>query len=115
VKMTVKNGDTAIVFELNDSPAAKSLAAQLPLTLDVQPFSINEQTFYPPEALDITGTPIITRARAGTLAYYAPWKDVVMFYQSFCGGSGGLYELGRAAESGDAIRDLRDTITITAD
>ena len=116
MKITVKSGDTAIVFQLNDSPAAKSLIAQLPLTLDVQPFSSNEQTFYPPQALDTTGTPDITSAAAGTLAYYAPWKDVVMFYGGFSGGSRGvLFELGKVIEGGDAIRGLSGTITITAE
>ena len=114
MKMTVKSGDTTVVFELNNSPAAQSLAAQLPLTIEVQPFSANEQTFYPPVALNTVGTPAITGARAGTLAYYAPWGDVVMFYEDFSGGSGGLYELGKAVEGADAIRSLSGTITVTA-
>ena len=32
MKMTVTSGGTAVMFELNDSPAARSPAAQLPLT-----------------------------------------------------------------------------------
>ena len=116
MRMTVTSGDATIVFALNDSPAARSLAAQLPLTLDVQPFSSNEQTFYPPTALDTSGTPDITSAQAGTLAYYAPWKDVVMFYGSFSGGGRGvLFELGKAVEGADAIRELGGTITVTAE
>ena len=116
MRMTVTSGDTTVVFELNDSPAALSLAAQLPLTLNVQPFGSNEQTFYPPTALDTTGTPDITSAQAGTLAYYAPWKDVVMFYSSFNGGGRGvLFELGKAVKGTDAIRELSGTITITAE
>ena len=112
--MVVQNGDTQIRFALNDSPAARSLMAQLPLTLEVQPFGGNEQTFYPPQALDTAGTPAITSAEAGTLAYYAPWGDVVLFYERFSGGSGGLYELGKAVEGDGAIRELSGTITISA-
>lgn len=116
VRMTVTSGNAAIVFALNDSPAARTLAAQLPLTLEVQPFSSNEQTFYPPAALDTADTPDITSASAGTLAYYAPWKDVVMFYGSFSGGGRGvLFELGKAVRGADAIRELSGTITITAE
>lgn len=111
--MTVKNGDTEIRFALNDSPAARSLAAQLPLTLEVRPFSNNEQTFYPPQAFDTADTPAITSAQAGTLAYYAPWADVVMFYKGFSGGSGGLYQLGEVLEGGDSIRGLQGTITVS--
>ena len=112
--ITVTNGDATVVFELNASPAARSLAAQLPLTLEVQPFGSNEQTFYPPEKLDTADTPAITSAQAGTLAYYAPWGDVVMFYDGLSGGGGGLYELGNAVEGADAIRGLTGTITVTA-
>lgn len=113
--LVVRCGDATVTFALNGSPAAKSLAAQLPLTLEVQPFGSNEQTFYPPQALDTAGTPAITSAPAGTLAYYAPWKDVVLFYEDFSGGSGGLYELGRAIDGLDAIRGLSGTITVTAE
>ena len=116
MRMTVTSGNAAIVFALNDSPAARTLAAQLPLTLEVQPYSSNEQTFYPPAALDTADTPDITSASAGTLAYYAPWKDVVMFYGSFSGGGRGvLFELGKAVRGADAIRELSGTITITAE
>lgn len=111
--MVVRSGGTEITFALNDSPAARSLLEQLPLTVEIQPFSTNEQTFYPPQALDITGTPAITSAEAGTLAYYAPWKDVVLFYEGFSGGGGGLYELGKAVEGGQAIRGLSGTVTIS--
>lgn len=110
--LTVQCGDASIVYELNDSPAAKSLLAQLPLTLEVEPYSFNEQTFYPPEKLDTTDTPAITSAQAGTLAYFAPWGDVVMFYEGFSGGNGGLYELGNAVGGIDAIQILSGTITI---
>lgn len=113
MNIVVKSSEAEIVFALNDSPAASALAAQLPLTLEVQPFSSNEQTFYPPQALDVTDTPAITSAQAGTLAYYAPWQDVVMFYEGFTGGSGGLYELGTVVSGGDAIRGLSGTITIS--
>lgn len=112
--LSIQCGDATIVYELNNSPAAKSLLAQLPLTLEVEPYSTNEQTFYPPEKLDTADTPSITSAQVGTLAYFAPWGDVVMFYGEFSGGGGGLYELGQAVDGVDAIRGLSGTITITA-
>ena len=112
MKITVINGGATVAFELNDSPAARSLLAQLPLTLEVEPYSSNEQTFYPPEKLDTADTPAITSAEAGTLAYFAPWGDVVMFYEDFSGGSGGLYELGSVMEGMDAIQSLSGTIII---
>lgn len=103
------NGNTT-VFELNDSQAAKALYAQLPLTIAVENYSSNEKIFYPPEKLDTTDTPLAD-AKLGTLAYYAPWGDVVMFYDSF-GSAGGLYELGYAISGSEHIENMSGTIQI---
>ncbi|MBC8536313.1 flavodoxin [Feifania hominis] len=111
--LSVRCGDISIVYELNDSPAARALLAQLPLTLEVEPFGSNEQTFYPPEELPTSDTPDITSATAGTLAYYAPWGDVVMFYGDLSGGSSGvLFELGKAISGTEEIANLSGTITV---
>ena len=48
---------------------------------------------------------------AGVLAYYAPWGDVVMFYDSF-GTNSSLYELGQAVSGADRIHEMSGTITI---
>lgn len=103
------NGAT-VAFELNDSPAADALLAQLPLTTEVEDFSTNEKIFYPPASLDTTDAPH-AEGGAGTLAYYAPWGDVVMFYGGYSPNSG-LYELGQAVSGTDAIATLSGTIEI---
>lgn len=103
------NGNT-IVFELNNSPAASDLYSQLPLNIQVENYSTNEKIFYPPKKLDTTDTPLAD-AQAGTLAYYAPWGNVVMFYDSF-GTANGLYELGRAVLGEEWIEGLSGTIQI---
>lgn len=113
MNMTVSDGTHTITFELNDSLAAQSLLEQLPLTLEVKPFSTNEQTFYPPAALDISGAPAITEAPVGTIAYYAPWKGIAIFYGELSGGGGGLYELGRAVSGTKYIGSLAGQITIS--
>jgi len=106
------NGNTT-VFELNTSVAARDLYAQLPLTISVEDYSHNEKIFYPPKKLDTSGTPRAD-ARAGTLAYYAPWGDVVMFYKDF-GSAAGLYELGRAISGSEHIQTMSGTIQIEKD
>lgn len=106
------DGDT-IVYRLNDSQAAKDLYAQLPLTLEVENFSTNEKVFYPPQKLHTANTPLAD-AEKGTLAYYEPWGDVVMFYDHFGRGSS-LYELGEAVSGEDLIESLSGTIEIAAE
>lgn len=112
LRIEVQAGDTAIVFELNGSPAAQSLYDQLPLEVEISDYSTNEKIFYPPEALDTTDAPLAD-AGAGTLAYYAPWGDVVLFYDAYSE-NGSLYALGQAVEGADAIESLSGTVTIQA-
>lgn len=104
-----ENGES-VIFELNDSTAAESLYEQLPLSITIEDYSTNEKIFYPPEELDITDTPV-TEVEIGTLAYYAPWEDVVMFYDTYQSNSS-LYELGHVVSGGDLISSLTGTITI---
>ena len=105
------NGNT-IVFELNDSQAAADLYEQLPLSIEVENFSNNEKIFYPPQELNTSDAPA-AEGGAGTLAYYAPWGDVVMFYGSF-GSNSSLFELGEAVSGGEFISELSGTIEIHA-
>jgi len=110
MKISVKANGNTTVFELNNSPAARDLYAQLPLSISVENYSNNEKIFYPPEKLNTSDTPKAD-ARAGTLAYYAPWGDVVMFYGGF-GSAAGLYELGHATSGSEYIRGMSGTIQI---
>jgi hypothetical protein len=113
IKLHVKANGKTTVFELNNSPAAKDLYAQLPLSIKVENYSNNEKIFYPPKKLNTTDTPKAD-AKAGTLAYYAPWGDVVMFYGSF-GSAAGLHELGHAVSGSDYIQGMTGTIEIEKD
>ncbi|QKF82609.1 cyclophilin-like fold protein [Halarcobacter ebronensis] len=103
------NGNT-IVFKLNESNASKELYAQLPLSIETENFGNNEKIFYPPIKLSIKNTPV-ANAKAGTLAYYAPWGDVVMFYKDF-GSVRGLYELGSVVSGSENIKNIFGKIEI---
>ena len=109
-QISVTCGDMQVVYARNDSPAAQSLLSQLPLTVAVEDFSTNEKVFYPPQELDTSDTPL-AEGGAGTLAYYAPWGDVVLFYGSFSA-NGSLYELGEAVSGVENIGQMSGTITV---
>lgn len=109
-QIAVTCGDLQVVYALNDSPAAQSLLSQLPLTVAVEDFSTNEKVFYPPQELDTANTPL-AEGGAGTLAYYAPWGDVVLFYDSFSA-NGSLYGLGEAVSGAENIGQMSGAITV---
>jgi len=110
MKISVKSNGKTTVFELNNSPAAQDLYSQLPLSIKIEDYSDNEKIFYPPRKLNTADTPTAD-AKAGTLAYYAPWGDVVMFYKDF-GYASGLYELGHAISGSENILEMSGTIQI---
>ena len=108
IKVVAKGRTT--IFQLNNSTAARELYAQLPLSIKVEDYSNNEKIFYPPKKLGTESTPLAD-AQKGTLAYYAPWGDVVMFYDHF-GSASGLYELGHAVSGSEHIKSMSGTIKI---
>ncbi|CAF30351.1 cyclophilin-like fold protein [Methanococcus maripaludis] len=110
MRISIESNGETVVFELNNGQAAKELYEQLPLTIEVKNYGSNEKIFYPPNKLNTSNTPL-ANAKTGTLAYYAPWGDVVMFYGNF-GTAGGLYELGNVVSGGEHIKNMSGTITI---
>ena len=111
MRISVKSEQYEIIYELNDSTVAEQLYEQLPLTTEVEPFSNNEMTFYP-EELEVTDAPL-SDGEPGSLSYYEPWGDVVMFYAP-CTPNSSLYELGEAVSGAEYIESLRGIITVSA-
>jgi len=105
----ISNGNTTI-FKLNNSDASKELYEQLPLQVKVENYSTNEKIFYPPNKLVTVSTPK-ANAKNGTLVYYAPWGNVLMFYKDF-GSASGLYELGFVESGKEYIKTLSGIIEI---
>ncbi|MEJ2279945.1 MAG: cyclophilin-like fold protein [Candidatus Lokiarchaeota archaeon] len=110
MQISIQVNGNSTVFELNNSQAAKDFYEQLPLTITIENYGNNEKIFYPPKKLHTADTPL-ANAKFGTLAYYAPWGDVVMFYDSF-GSASGLYDLGNVISGGEHIKNMSGTIQI---
>lgn len=111
MKIKISNGEYEIIYLLNDSQASQTLYAQLPLNIKVENYGSNEKIFYPPEALNTNQTPLLQHGGEGTLGYFAPWDDVVMFYGP-CRSYSGLYVLGEAISGGTYIKNLSGNIQI---
>lgn len=113
LKIKVSDANNTIVYELNETSAAKSLYQMLPLEVAVQNYSSNEKIFYPPTAVSYGADCIEGDCPAGTLALFSPWGNVVMFYGDAMRYSG-LYILGKAIEGAASISSLSGTIRVEA-
>lgn len=98
---------------LNDSPAARDLAALLPLTLDLEDFHGTERIGYPPRELTTDGAPEPSAPRAGDIAYYAPWGNLALFHQDGPSASSDLLILGHISVDSDQLARA-ERITVEA-
>ena len=110
VEILVKSAEREVVCTLNSSRAARDLLTQLPLSLDISDYAGKEKTFSPPAKLDTSGASLAAGCK-GSLAYFAPWNNVVLFYRDG-GPFSGLYELGECRDAA-AIEKLRGRVTIS--
>ena len=109
VKFTWSGGEA--VAELNGSQSAESLWAMLPVTVDFKDFNGVERIAYTEKELSAEGAPESCTPDAGTLALYAPWGNLSVFYKPFRE-SRGLVPLGRFVEGADKISTLGEAVRI---
>ena len=113
MRIKVSDGTNTIIYELNETSAAASLYQMLPIEVAVQNYSNNEKIFYPPTAVSYGADCIEGDCPAGTLAFFSPWGNVVMFYGAASRYSG-LYILGKAIEGAGYVSNLAGIIRVEA-
>ena len=103
LRVQFKFKSDTLTFNLDDNPPAREFLAMLPLDLKVSDFASAEKIAYLPSKLGTKGVPEGTDARAGDLAYYAPWGNLALFYKqtSF---ARGLIRLGHVHGSIDSLK-----------
>lgn len=109
IQITTTN-DHLMTFELNDSEAAETFYSQLSFSVLVENYGSDEKIFYPPKKLDTSNTPL-AKGPIGTLAYYEPWGNVVIYYGE-CDGANGLYALGEIVSGVEFISEMEGEISI---
>ena len=113
MKISVSDGKNKIVYELNGSEQSKSLYSQLPLKVQIEKYSTNEKIFYPKEKLPLKNG-IEGSGDSGTLAYFSPWGNVVLFYGKFSEYPG-LFILGKAVSGAENIKNLSGMVNVEAE
>ncbi|GGD96406.1 MULTISPECIES: cyclophilin-like fold protein [Caballeronia] len=106
MQIAVKFDDQTIIAELEDNATSRDLLAQLPLTLSFEDYHATEKIAYPPRKLATSEAPDGYDPSVGTIAYYAPWGNIALFYKDF-GYSKSLVNLGRIVSGLDALAKAR--------
>jgi hypothetical protein len=116
LRIHISIGDQQFNATLTDSAAARDLAAQLPLTVEMSDHGSVEKTGPLPAPLSLDGQPAGADPDVGDVGYYAPGNDLV-FYSGDQSYFDGIVVLGRM-DAGAAERlptiDGSVTATVTA-
>ena len=113
IRLTV--GENAYEATLEDNSATRDLLARLPLTITFEDYNATEKIAYLPTELDTSDAPAGCDPDVGTLAYYAPWGNLSLFYKDFRQ-SNGLVPLGQLESGieqlGAMVEDFSVTISL---
>jgi len=80
LKIVLKTSSGEATAILDDTATARSFAAPLPLTLNLEDYSRREKVAKLPKRLDISGSPIGSDGKKGEISYFAPWNNFVIYY-----------------------------------
>jgi hypothetical protein len=106
-------GDTPVRGELWDNPAARDLAARLPLTLDFSDYNAVEKIARLDQALTMDGMPAGDDPNPGEIGWYAPSGDLVLYYGDV-GFWNGIARLGTIDDAGiELLAEAPQDITVT--
>ena len=108
-------GDQTFDATLHDSPAARDLIAQLPVTVEMTDHGGVEKTGPLPGPLSLEGQPEGADPDVGDVGYYAPGNDLVLYYgdQSYFPG---IVVLGRMnGDAAERIADMDGSVTATVE
>lgn len=108
----ITTASRALTGKLNESSAARDFAAMLPLTIELSDFHGTEKIADLPGRLRAEGSPDAAAAKAGDIAYYAPWGNFALFYRDLPR-SAGLVILGHIDGTLDPILAANDGLVVT--
>lgn len=95
IRFDIEGSAQPVFVHLKDSPTTQDFIRQLPLTLELTDYVATEKIAYLPKKLTSQGAPNGHSAKAGDIAYYAPWGNLAVFYKDFDGVANSLIYLGK--------------------
>ena len=100
IRMSIEG--TPLTATLDDNVASRDFASLLPLALTLTDYAATEKISDLPRRLSTEGTPPGSEPAVGTLAYYAPWGNLALFYRD-AGYANGLVRLGTITSGMDVL------------
>jgi hypothetical protein len=114
IKLTFDNEE--FIVKMYDNPTSRDFLTRLPLKLTFKEFGGFEKLTILKEALSTENAPPGEEPKVGDLGYYAPWKDVNMYYADWSYSSG-LVKLGRIEsdleEFANKLQTMQNDFTVT--
>ena len=101
IRMSIEG--TPLTATLDDNVASRDFASLLPLALTLTDYAATEKISDLPRRLSTEGTPPGSEPAVGTLAYYAPWGNLALFYRT-AGYANGLVRLGTITSGMDVLK-----------
>jgi hypothetical protein len=93
IRFTI-NGKELATATLMDNATAHDFLTLLPISLVLEDYAGTEKISYLPRKVSTDGAPAGSDPSVGTMAYYAPWGNLAIFYKDASYASG-LVPLGR--------------------
>ncbi|WP_347549083.1 cyclophilin-like fold protein [Pseudalkalibacillus hwajinpoensis] len=109
IKLTFNNEEA--IVNMYDNPTSKEFLERLPLTLTFEDYGGFEKMSILEEGLTTESAPSGSDPSVGDFAYYAPWKDVTIFYEDW-EYSDGLIKLGKFESGIGNIASSRGDFTV---
>ena len=110
IKITIDD-DTVVTATMENNQAAKDFVALLPLTLTLEDYARTEKIGNLPRRLSTEDAPPGSDPAVGDITYYAPWRNLAIFYRDF-GYSDGLVILGKI-DSGIEVLNVPGSVEAT--
>jgi hypothetical protein len=101
IRMSIEG--TPLTATLDDNVASRDFASLLPLALTLTDYAATEKISDLPRRLSTEETPPGSEPAVGTLAYYAPWGNLALFYRD-AGYANGLVRLGTITSGMDVLK-----------
>ncbi len=107
-------GESDLVVQLEDHPAAQAFYEMLPLELNFSDYNRTEKITYLEEELPTEGSPDNCDPEVGDLCYYIPWGNLCFFYEDFRQ-SESLVPLGSIVSGEELLEQLDKARSVLAE